>query len=337
LVLPTSHASAVALLILALVCFTIWPQLYKRSETLWRFEFFALDFGAGALIFGVIVAYTLGTLGPEMPFTDRLLVAGVITSFWTVGTGALFALANTMLLASISLLGLSVSFLTFFGLSAALAALGHHRTADNILLLYSGTAILIVSAALAILIPAPMPSAANPRDLRVLRNRRIKGTALCTFGGLLFGFIQWLLKLISDPDFGPGPYATVLLLSIGIILATPALNFFFLNIKIVDNPAPFSAYWRGRRRQHIAGLTAGGIFAAGALAVMLAVSFTGSDAPREATVYILPFLSVIACAAIGSRYWNEFAARPSRTNRLFGASLICFLLGTSIAAAGLAL
>jgi glucose uptake protein len=336
LVLPTTRASAVALLILAFVCFTIWPQIYKRFEALWRFEFFALDFGAGALVFGVVVAYTFGTLGPEMPFTDRLLVAGTITSFWTVGTGALFALANTLLLASITLLGLSVSFLIFFGLTAALTALGHHRMAENTLLLYSGASILILSAALASLIPAPIPGAANPREARVVRNRRLKGIGLSVFGGLLFGFIQWLLKLISDPDFGPGPYATVLLLSIGMVLATPVLNFYFLNIKIVRDPAPLSAYWRGRARRHIASILAGVVFALGALAVMLAASVTGIDALHQATIYILPFLSVIACTLIGFRYWKEFAARPSRAKRLFAISLICFLVGISITGAGLA-
>jgi glucose uptake protein len=335
LVLPTTHASAVALLILALLCFTTWPQIYKRSEAAWRFEFFALDFGVGALVFGLVVAYTLGTLGPEMPFTDRLLVAGVITAFWTIGTGALFALANTLLLASITLLGLSVSFLIFLGLTAALTALGHYRTAQNTLLLYSGASILILSAALSSLIPAPIPGTAIPRESRVLRNRRLKGIAFSAFGGLLFGFIQWLLKLTSDPDFGPGPYATVLLLSIGIVLTTPILNFFFLNIKIVRNPAPLSGYWRGRR-QHVPGAIAGVVFSVGALAEMLALSLTGIDAVREITIYIIPFLSAIVCAVIGFRYWKEFAARPLRAKYLVGASLICFLLGISIAGSGLA-
>lgn len=335
MVLPTTHTSAVALLILALLCFTAWPRIYKRSEAVWRFEFFALDFGVGALVFGLVVAYTLGTLGPEMPFTDRLLVAGVITAFWTIGTGALFALANTLLLASITLLGLSVSFLIFFGLTAALTALGHYRTAQNTLLLYSGASILILSAAFSSLIPSPISGPAIPREQRVVRHRRLKGIALSVFGGLLFGFIQWLLKLTSDPDFGPGPYATVLLLSIGIVLATPILNFFFLNIKIVGNPAPLSGYWRGRRR-HAPGIIAGVVFSLGALAEMLALSPTGIDAVREATIYIIPFLSVVVCAVIGFRYWKEFAARLPRAKYLLGASLICFLLGISIAGAGLA-
>jgi hypothetical protein len=294
-----------------------------------------LDFGVGALVFGLVVAYTLGTFGPEMPFTDRLLVAGVITSFWTIGTGALFALANTLLLASITLLGLSVSFLIFLGLTAALTALGHYRTAQDTLLLYSGASILILSAALSSLIPAPIPGPSIPREPRALGHRRLKGIALSAFGGLLFGFIQWLLKLTSDPDFGPGPYATVLLLSIGLVLATPVLNFFFLNIKIVANPAPFSGYWR-RRRQHAPGIVAGVVFAIGALAVMLALSPTGIQAVGQATVCIIPFLSVVVCAVIGFRYWKEFAARPPRGKHLLGASIICFLLGISIAGAGLA-
>jgi hypothetical protein len=45
---------------------------------------------------------------------------------------------------------------------------------------------------------------------------------------------------------------------------------------------------------------------------------------------------VVVCAVIGFRYWKEFAARLPRAKYLLGASLICFLLGISIAGAGLA-
>ncbi len=336
MVLPTTHPSALALLVLALLCFSSWPQLYKRSEAHWRFEFFALDFAVGALVFGLVAAYTLGTFGPEMPFTDRVLVAGPITVFWVIGTGALFALANTLLLSSITLLGLSVAFLVFLGLTAALTALGHYRTAQNTLLLYSGASVLILGAVLASLVPAPVHGPANPLESRLSRNRRPKGVALAAFGGLLFGFIQWLLKLTSDPDFGLGPYATVLLLSIGMVLATPLLNVFFLNIKIVGNPVPLSGYWRGRGRQHATGIIAGVVFAIGAISVMLALSLTGVDALRQVTIYLLPFLSVIVCVVAGFRYWREFAARPPLAKRLAAASLICFQLGILIAGHGLA-
>ena len=48
--------------------------------------------------------------------------------------------------------------------------------------------------------------------------------------------------LTADPEFGPGPYATILMLCLGLVVATPCLNFFFMHIKITGEPIGFRSY-----------------------------------------------------------------------------------------------
>ena len=42
----------------------------------WRFELFYFDYSLGVLIAAVVVALTLGMMGPELSFTDNLSITG---------------------------------------------------------------------------------------------------------------------------------------------------------------------------------------------------------------------------------------------------------------------
>lgn len=274
-------------------------------------------------------------LGREMTFTDRILVAGAITVFWTMGTGMLLAFANLLLLATSTLLGMSVAFPMIFGIAAALSGLGHFHTANNTGLLWCGAAILLSGSALASLIPLPPPPPVDRRTAKVLVSQRTKGLILGVLSAFTYGFIQWLLKLTSDPDFGPGPYATILMLSVGLFVATPFLNFFFMNIKLTGDPIRFSSYLRSKIPAHLPGAIAGVVFALGTLSVLLALSVSDEEAVRPAFILVIPFCSVLVCAWLGVRGWREFAGRPQSAPIRLILSLSCFVVGICITAASL--
>jgi glucose uptake protein len=330
-VLPTSLAAALALLLVALTCFSIWPSLYKTSETHWRFEFFAFDFALGAFLFSTIIAYTLGTLGREMSFTDRILVAGVITVFWMIGTGMLLGFAIILLLASTTLLGLMVAFPLAFGIGAALSGLGHYRTVDHEGLLWGGAVILLAGAVCAAFTPQK-PPVIDKRATKPLLSRKTKGVIVGTMSGVTFGLIQWLLKLTSDPDFGPGPYATVLALSIGMLLVTPFLNFFLMNIKLTGEPIKLALYLQGGTLPHRKGFVSGLIFILGVLALLLALSPLPNGGMRQAWIFIVPFCSILVAFVLGIKRWREMEGRPSTAKLLSGLSVGCFVCGICIVA-----
>ncbi len=337
MVVPTTYASTLLLLVLSLICFTVWPSLYKSCEVGWRFELFSLDFALGGLVFAVLAAYTLGILGSEMSFSDRLVIAGREAEIWVVGTGFVLAFANLLLLASITLLGISVAVPLAFATAVILTAVSHFLSSPMQTLMGSAILLLLISVVFAASVErSRITGPKKPASLSNKRTQRRKGKILAILAGFALGFVHWLLKRTSNPEFGPGPYATVLLLAIGILISTPLFDFFFINIKVTAEPIRFNSYKLGTIRQHAAGIASGVIFMVGALAVSLALGAEGDEAPQPALILILPFLSAVACVLLGLRIWKEFSTAPRRASICLAVSLFCFVAGLVMAGTSLA-
>ncbi len=337
MVVPTTYTASLLLLLLSLICFTLWPNLYKSREGQWRFELFALDFALGGFLFAIIAAYTLGILGPEMSFSDRLVIAGREAEIWVVGTGFVLAFANLLLMASITLLGISVAVPISFGMAAVLTALSHFLSSPMPSVMAAAIFLLLASVGVGIRVKRTLISGPKrPASLSSEQSQRTKGRILAILGGGALGFVHWLLKRTSNPDFGPGPYATVLLLFIGTAISTPLFNFFFMNIKVTGEPIDFRSYLAGGIRPHASGILSGFFFALGALAVSLALGAQEDPAPQPSLILIIPFLSCIACAWLGVTIWKEFAKSPRRGWVGLITSLSCFVIGLLLAGSALA-
>ncbi len=337
MVVPTTYTSSLLLLLLSLICFTIWPNLYKSCEANWRFELFSLDFAIGGLLFAVLAANTLGVLGPEMSFSDRLVIAGREAEIWVIGTGFVLAFANLLLLGSITLLGISVAVPVTFGMACVLTALSHFLSSPERALM--AIAIFLLLAGVIVGIRVERALITGPKRQASLTNQqsqRTKGRVLAILAGCALGFVHWLLKRTSNPDFGPGAYATILLLFIGMLIFTPLLNFFFMNIKITGEPINLRSYITGGIRPHFKGALGGAIFAIGGVAVLLAMGAQGDEAPQQALILIIPFLSCVACVWLGVRIWKEFARAPRKGWVGLMTSLSCFVIGLVLAGSALA-
>ena len=76
MILPATYLSALLLLVVSMICWGSWANTFKLTGEKWRFEFFSYDFAIGLLLGAVIAAFTFGTLGSELTFSDRLMIAG---------------------------------------------------------------------------------------------------------------------------------------------------------------------------------------------------------------------------------------------------------------------
>src|SRR5579875_142197 len=121
MILPSTYASALVLLVLSFFCLGTWVNTFKLTGTHWRFELFSIDFAIGAILLSVIAAFTLGTMGSELAFSDRMLVAGRGAQVFVVAAGFIFNLGNMLLLASISILGIAGAFPLSIGLAIIIA------------------------------------------------------------------------------------------------------------------------------------------------------------------------------------------------------------------------
>jgi len=150
LVLPTTWLSAFFFLVLALLCLGSWANTFKATGSRWRFELFSMDFAVGALLVSLVAAYTFGTLGADLGFSDRMLVAGRTNQALGIVAGAIIALGNMLLLAAISLLDMSAAFPLCIGSAVVVAALFQFGSAKALWLI-AGLALLVCALVLDVL------------------------------------------------------------------------------------------------------------------------------------------------------------------------------------------
>ncbi len=322
MILPSTYLSALALLLLSLICFSTWPNFFKQAEPRWRFELFSLDFAGGALLTALLAANTLGTLGSEVSFGDRMLVAGRQSEVWIVAAGFLYALGNALLLAGVSLLGLCGALPITFGLAAILIVLDHVG-AFRPGLVMAGVFAMLLSAFAAIGANSQRASGGATRA----RRAAAKGHAVTLLAGLAFGTCEFMLKTSADPEFGPGPYAAILLFAVGLVLGAPAVNFYIMNIKVTGSTTSFRCYLQGGFRPHLTGAASGAVWAIGALSLALALNPMGAESPGLAKSFAIPFVSVVILVMLGLGRWKELSTGPSQVRTLIIWSSASYIFG----------
>ncbi len=370
MILPTTYASALVLLVISFLCLGSWPNTYRLTGTRWRFELFSVDFAIGAILLSVIAAFTLGSLGSDLAFSDRMLVAGRAAQAFGIAAGAIFALGNMLLLAAVSLLGLSVAFPLGIGLAVIVASCFRFQP-GNIPFMAAGVILLLVTVLLvagtarmreraiaraktyqgAVHPPNPGPAAAKtagtkptaqrtakpaprPGSPRRKMRRTSKGLLVGILGGIALGCFYPVAAKGVAGDFGLGPYAGMLMFSIGVLLSTIVLNFYFLNISIDGDPLSFRAYFKGKARQHFLGFGGGALLAGGLLAAALA-DFVPQDGINPIVGFLLPLASVLLVILWGVTAWKEFARSPKNPKLALGLTAVVFAGGLVVLAIGM--
>ncbi len=297
----------------AFVGLALWVNLFKLSSPRWRFEFFSIDFTVGALLMAALGAFTLGNLGTDLSFGDRLLVASKTSQALVFFGGGVFGLGILTLLAATRLLGIAAAFTLALSLAGFIVS---GVTVGSSSLLISGICLALLVAALLMGGKAardqdsPLPPPKRMRQpVRFTLRRSTKGILLAVASGLFFGTsIPTSLSGMSG-DFGLGPYAGLLMLTVGALLAAVFLSLFLLNISIDLPPGSLRGYWSrqpspaGSKGQHRYGLLAGAIWAGGTLAYLtqrLALGKAHDPASNAAAV-----AGLIVATLCGIVVWQE--------------------------------
>lgn len=386
MILPTTYVSALLLLVLSFLLLGSWVNTFKLAGKQWRFELFSIDFGIGALLLAVIAAFTLGSLGSDLAFTDRMLVAGHTAQAIMIGAGFIFNLGNMLLLAAAGLLGLAGAFPLSIGIALIVASCFGFHSGNWVFLLSGvvlmGVAVLLdanacrargqakararvpanaaaaknakttvaasrqpiaASAGIATIAAKPQVSTAVQRDPKVAQKtapsrpksrRTARGLLIGVLSGIALGLFYPVASRGPTGEFSLGPYASVLMLSVGVLISTIIYNFYFLNISIDAEPVSFGAYFRGSARQHFLGFTGGALWAAGILAAALALSVPAQSGLNPALQLILPAGSVLLVMFWGVLAWKEFPPAAAKLGIaliavFFTAGLVLLAIGNA--------
>jgi glucose uptake protein len=370
LVLPGTWSASLFLIVVSIICFGLWPNLLKVAGAKWRFEMFAFDFGLGAMLVALVAAYTLGTMGSALGFSDSMLVSGRRIELLAFLTGGAFALANLFYLATISLLGLANA--TLLAASIFGCVVGLMNLEPGLYLTSSVAAVVLIAAAAFVIastkakpvvpetqaatvsvsteatpkvartgttaasVPKPAgyygrPSRHAKKIVKPPMSASIKGVITGILAGSAFAGVVPLLSLIQPPIMGIGAYGGMLLGTIGLFFFTFLLNFFFLNVALEGSTIGFTTYFTGTGRNHALGLLTGSIWSAGAIALYAA--YTGAGSVTWFDVWVAPFTGALLAVLSGLMFWAKSTqVAGARRNALIG--LVLYLGGVTILLAG---
>src|SRR5215831_8209375 len=106
---PGSFAVALVMMIASTCCWGSWANTYKLTRG-YRFELFYWDYVAGIVLTSLVLALTLGSTGGPQSFTANLAGADGVNVACALAAGAIWNVANLLLVAGIEMAGLAVAF-----------------------------------------------------------------------------------------------------------------------------------------------------------------------------------------------------------------------------------
>jgi glucose uptake protein len=329
MIIPSTYASTLLLLILSMACWGSWANTLKLTGNQWRFELFYFDYSAGVLLASVIAAYTFGTMGADMTFQDRMLVAGHLKQLYAVAGGVVFNLANMLLVAAINVAGMAVAFPVGIGLALIIGVVWNYliQPQGNPWLLFGGL-ILVVAA---ILVDARAHFARDADKGNVAKKKPpALGITLSIVSGILMGVFYPIVEKGMGGYLGLGPYAAALLFAIGVFFSTFVFNIFFMNVPIQGEPIRLKRYFLGKPQWHFLGIAGGILWAIGAIS-----NFVAASAPAQVNVGPAISLAIGQCATLvsvlwGLFAWKEFAGTSSKVKAMVSAMLLLFAGGLTL-------
>src|SRR5580692_10451300 len=114
----TPHSLSIALLMMitSAICWGSWANTYKGVKN-YRFELFYWDYAVGIFLISLILALTMGSTSSDPDsFLRNVHSADTANIVSTMVGGAIFNLANLLLVAAIDMAGLAIAFPVSIGI-----------------------------------------------------------------------------------------------------------------------------------------------------------------------------------------------------------------------------
>ena len=349
MILPTTYATALMLMIVTMLCWGSWANTFKLAGK-WRFELFYYDYSIGVLIMALVIGLTFGSLGPtSFELVDDLLASGYRKIAYALAAGVVFNLANMLLVAAIAVAGMSVAFPIGIGLALIIGVVWNYilQPQGNPMLLFLGVALVlgaIIVDAIAYRRNASRPEpdddaseAAKPekkgKKAEAKKRKAAKGIILSVVCGVLMGSFYPLVQMSREGGIGSGglgPYAVSFLFAIGVFVSTFVFNLYFLNLPVQGKPISIGAYFHGSFKQHLLGILGGLIWCAGAIANFVASEESQGVHVGPAISYAFGQGATMVSALWGVFLWKEFAGASKNVRLLLALMFILFTGGLAL-------
>ena len=327
MLLPQTYGTALCLMILTMLCWGSWANTLKFCPK-YRFQLFYWDYAIGMALGAVFWGLTAGSMGHAgLPFLVDLKQTATGPMVNAIIGGAIFSVANLLLVAAIDVAGLAVAFPVGIGLALVIGAISNYviKPVGNPLLLFGGVGLVVVAIVL--------DAAAYRKREATAKSTTVRGIVISLAAGLLMGcFYPFVARALNGDAGGhaPGPYAVTLFFMAGVMISTIPANLLLMKKPLDGSPPVDGAdYGRAPIGWHLAGILGGAIWATGGVANFLA---SGAHLVGPAVSYSIGQGATMVSACWGVFVWHEFAGAPRAARVLLVWMFLCFLVGLAAVA-----
>lgn len=296
---PQTLGVALAMMITSAICWGSWANTYKGVKN-YRFELFYWDYAIGILVISLILGHTMGSAGHDASsLVNNIHSADTSNVIYALVGGALFNLANLLLVAAIDMGGLAVAFPISIGialvvgvvLSYALQPKGHAGF----------LALGVICALVAVILDGKAYGSLAATGRSVSR----KSIVTCIVSGVLMGlwapFMTHAMTHTTANGGSLGPYSAAIFLTLGALLSCFIWNIYFMRYPLVGAPVSLSGFFHAPISAHLLGLLGGFIWGIGTVFNLVAASLTG-----VAISYAIGQSAPMVAALWGILAWKEF-------------------------------
>ncbi len=202
--LPPSYAIALLFMICSMLCWGSWANTMKLCPG-YRFQLFYWDYIIGLFVGIVVLGLTLGNAGAiGKPFVQDVLDAPSGAIVLAICSGAIFNVANLLLVAAIEIAGMAVAFPIGIGIALIVGALSSYLISPkgNPLLLFGGIALVVAAIICDSLAYRTREAARSGSNVRGIVISLISGVLMGTFYPLVskvHGAVQRARPLRNSP------------------------------------------------------------------------------------------------------------------------------------------
>lgn len=320
---PETYAVALSFMVLSMLCWGSWANTMKLCPG-YRFQLFYWDYVIGLIVGALGLGLTMGSMGSTgRPFFADLAYTDAHHAGLALGGGAVFNVANLLLVAAIEIAGLAVAFPVGIGLALVVGAVSSYiiAPAGNPWLLFGGIVVVVLAIVL---------DAAAYRMRERERSVTTRGVVLSLVAGALMGSFYPLVSRSMTGLHASGPYVTAFWFAVGVALCCLIANTLLMRHPLDGRePVHFSGYRGAPGAWHLWGIVGGAVWCAGAI-----LNFVASRAHivGPAVSYSIGQGATMVSASWGVFVWKEFADAPARSKTLLTWMFLLFVLGLTAVA-----
>ena len=321
-----SYLIAVLMCVITMLCWGSWANTQKLASKKWAFQLFYWDYSLGVLILSLILAFTMGSNGEEGRsfLADLGQADGKAIGSALLG-GAVFNIANLLIVVAINIAGMAVAFPIGIGLALVIGVVVNYLAAPlgNPVILFAGVALVVI----AIVIDA----IAYRKHSGGGMSATSKGIAISILGGILMGFFYRFVAASMATDFANPevgkltPYTASVIFALGLLLSNFVWNTFFMYKPISGERATYRDYFKkGDTKLHMIGILGGMIWSLG-----MTFNIIASGEAGFAISYGLGQGATLIAALWGVFIWKEFGKAEGLKGLLI-AMFLFFLSGLGL-------